>query len=106
MSQGNLAHFLFMRTITFYLFTLFIAFFSFSLGFILFVLNNHCVDFSVLEYNNPGKPSIVLDDQGNEWTRFQRDRREPVFLDEIPKHVVQAFIAAEDHNFFNHHGIS
>ncbi len=64
------------------------------------------VDFSALANYNPGQPSIVLDDEGVEWTRFELDRREPVSLDVIPLHVQQAFIAAEDRNFFNHPGIS
>ena len=71
-----------------------------------FVLNNYTVDFSPLAHYNPGHPSILLDDQGNEWGRFQLDRREPIPLDAMPLHVRNAFIAAEDWDFFNHGGIS
>jgi len=41
----------------------------------------------------------VLDDQGNELTRFQLDRREPVSLDKLSPVLIQAFLAAEDQNF-------
>lgn len=71
-----------------------------------YVLNNYTVDFSPLAHYNPGHPSILLDDQGNEWGRFQLDRREPIPLDAMPLHVRNAFIAAEDWDFFNHSGIS
>lgn len=71
-----------------------------------YIFTKQWIDLSVLEHYNPGKASIVLDDQGNEWTRFQLDRREPVALHNVPKHLIQAFIATEDHDFFNHQGIS
>ncbi|HBR70794.1 TPA: hypothetical protein DIC20_00570 [Candidatus Dependentiae bacterium] len=88
---------LFFLTILFSV-TLFGAFF--------FLVHHHLVDFSVLANYNPGKPSILLDDTGKEWGRFELDRREPVELDKISMHVQMAFIAAEDRQFFNHAGIA
>lgn len=82
------------------------CFFSIMVGAMFFIIHNHRIDFSVLEHYNPGKPSIVLDDEGNEWARFALDRREPITLQEMPAHMLQAFIAAEDHHFWDHHGIS
>ncbi|MDP3889060.1 MAG: PBP1A family penicillin-binding protein [bacterium] len=79
---------------------------SFMCGALFFVLHHQWIDFSVLEQYNPGRATIVLDDEGQEWARFQLDRREPVTLDQIPEHLVQAFIAAEDWSFFKHQGIS
>lgn len=79
---------------------------SFVLGIVFFIAHNKCIDFSVLEHYNPGRPSIVLDDEGKEWTRFQLDRREPIKLDQMPQHLINAFIIAEDRDFFNHGGIS
>jgi penicillin-binding protein 1A len=67
---------------------------------------NKWVDLSQLEHYNPGKPSILLDDEGNEWGRFQLDRREPISLTAVPPHLIHAFLAAEDHRFFSHVGIS
>ncbi len=79
---------------------------AFCIGGLFALLNYQWLDFSALEHYNPGRPSIVLDDQGNEWARFQLDRREPIQFNALPKHLIHAFLAAEDWNFFNHPGIS
>ncbi|MFI5332687.1 MAG: transglycosylase domain-containing protein [Candidatus Babeliales bacterium] len=79
---------------------------AFVSGVMLYVLHNKSVDFSALENYNPGLPTIVLDDQGTELMRFQLDRRDPIPLDVMPKHLINAFIAAEDWSFFKHAGIS
>lgn len=75
-------------------------------GFFLSLKHAPLVDFSVLQYYSPGKPSVLLDCHGKEWGRFQLDRRTPVSMDVIPQVLVQAFIAAEDWKFFQHKGIS
>lgn len=80
--------------------------FAFCLGVFFYVLHSHSIDFSALARYNPDKASIVLDDEGNEWARFQLDRREPIKLQKIPPQLINAFVAAEDRNFFNHSGIS
>jgi len=79
--------------------------FSFACGMLISILNNRLIDFSVLEYK-AGKPSILLDDEGNEWARFEQDRREAIKFEQIPDHLIKAFIATEDRNFFNHSGLS
>lgn len=79
---------------------------SFLLGSILFFFYNITVDLSTLSYISHGKPSIVLDCNGNEWTRFCIDKREIVSYESLPYYFIQAFVAAEDHDFFNHRGIS
>lgn len=84
----------------------FIILFSFTLGTLSYVIQHQRVDFSALEHYNPGRPTIVLDDEGNEWTRFALDRREPIDLNNVPQHLKQAFIAAEDHCFWSHCGVS
>jgi len=89
--------------------TLFLIFFvtsSFFLGSIFFVLRNKVIDFSALENYNPGRPTILLDDEGNEWARFQLDRRETVSLDKMPKHLINALVSIEDWKFFQHCGLS
>lgn len=75
-------------------------------GALFFVIHNHTIDFSILSQYNTGRPSILLDDAGNEWGRFQLDRRDPVEGVALPLHVINAFIAAEDWDFFTHSGIS
>lgn len=75
-------------------------------GAFVFVIHSRCVDFSVLENYNPGQPSILLDDTGKEWGRFQLDRRKFVSLDTMPQSLINAFLATEDHKFYEHHGLS
>ncbi len=77
-----------------------------SLGALWYVWHNHTIDFSVLEHYHRGKPSIVLDKDGKEWTRFQLDKRDPVSIDKIPQHLINAFTATEDWSFFKHTGLS
>lgn len=79
---------------------------AFSFGALFYVLQNKCIDFSVLERYDPGSPSILLDEDGKEWGRFQLEKREPILVSQMPHHLIQAFIAAEDWYFFTHHGIS
>jgi len=76
------------------------------IGALYFVVHHQVVDFSALAHYDPGTPSLVLDEDGNEWTRFQLDKREPVDLERMPQHLIDAFIAAEDWGFFSHNGLS
>lgn len=79
---------------------------AFFAGAFIFLIHDKSIDFSVLERRNVGKPTILLDDEGMEWARFARDKREPVLYQDMPAHLIHAFIAAEDHQFFTHSGIS
>lgn len=81
-------------------------FFSCAAGVAYFLLSNPWIDVSILEEYDPGKPTILLDDTGKEWARFQLDRREPISFLHIPDHVVEAFLSAEDWYFYSHYGIS
>jgi penicillin-binding protein 1A len=72
----------------------------------LFFLEGSAVELPLSSQTIINKPTILLDDEGNEWARFELDRRDPVCLNRLPVYVIQAFIAAEDHAFFEHHGIS
>jgi len=75
-------------------------------GALFFILHNYAINFFSLSHYNSQKPSLLLDDIGNEWGRFQLDKKNPVEGALLPQHVVNAFIAAEDWNFFSHNGIS
>lgn len=90
----------------FVFFTVFFCSAAFGAGALLFVLNNKSIDFAALEHHASGRPSLVLDDKGVEWARFQVDRREPITYQDMPEHLIQAFVAAEDWAFFQHNGIS
>ncbi|WP_353951810.1 transglycosylase domain-containing protein [Knoellia sp. S7-12] len=49
---------------------------------------------------------IYFADGKTEMGRFSEQNREPVELKQVPKHVQQAMLAAEDHNFYENNGIS
>lgn len=87
-------------------FIVFVLVVSFCASFIFFISHHDVINFSTLECFVYGKPSILLDEAGNEWARFSFDKRQPVDIASVPHYLVQAFIAAEDHAFFNHPGIS
>jgi penicillin-binding protein 1A len=76
------------------------------LGGIFALVHNKIIDLSVLEHYSSGKPSLLLDDAGQVWGTFELEKHEDVLFHELPQHLIQAFVAAEDHNFFNHMGIS
>jgi len=53
------------------------------------------------EYFQPYQSSVYLDKDGNELYRFYTDEdRTLITLDEVPKHVQDAFIAIEDKRFY------
>lgn len=88
------------------LFFVFILSLAMLLGAAFFFLTTNWIDVSALEQYDPGRPTIVLDENGNEWTRFALDKREPIALATLPSHVIEAFLSAEDWHFFSHSGIS
>lgn len=47
----------------------------------------------------------VYSDEGRKIGEFTTERRYPVKFESIPKHVLQAFVAAEDAHFYQHSGI-
>lgn len=80
---------------------------SCGMGALFFIMHNRSsIDFSLLEHYNPGRPCVLLDDGGNEWARFELDKRKPIAYHHMPEHLINAFIAAEDWEFFHHWGIS
>ena len=62
-------------------------------------------DLRSLEDYRPPLTSVVLDRAGRPIGEFYEERRRLVDLDDLPPHVVQAFIAAEDKTFFEHEGV-
>jgi penicillin-binding protein 1A len=59
---------------------------------------------SLAEYRPPVVAEIVSAD-GQVVGELFAERRRVVPYERIPRHVVQAFLAAEDKNFFAHHGV-
>ncbi|HKC49359.1 MAG TPA: PBP1A family penicillin-binding protein [Myxococcota bacterium] len=58
-----------------------------------------------LEDYRPNLITRVLDVDGNEVASFAKERRVVVPIEQIPKPVVEAFIAAEDGSFYEHTGL-
>ena len=75
-------------------------------GAFFFLINSEIVDFSSLEHYHLAKPSVILDAQGHEMYRFELDKRTPITYDKMPPILINAFVAAEDHDFFSHSGFS
>jgi penicillin-binding protein 1A len=63
-------------------------------------------DIIKLEDYKPLLVSQVYDRNNKKVGEFYRERRVLVPYSDIPKHVVQSFLAAEDDQFFEHHGIN
>lgn len=59
----------------------------------------------VLKQYEPPQSTVVLDRSGAIVGRFFDERRTVISLKKVPKHVIQAFMAAEDADFYEHTGI-
>jgi len=75
-------------------------------GVLLFLYySKHLPDFKPLKERNLNANSIVYSEEDEVVGKFLMDNRIPISYERIPKHLVQAFIAAEDADFFHHKGI-
>jgi penicillin-binding protein 1A len=75
-------------------------------GAILFVYYSYNLpDFKPLKERHPNAYSIVYSEDDEVVGKFLMDNRIPIPYEEIPKTLVQAFIAAEDADFFHHKGV-
>jgi penicillin-binding protein 1A len=59
---------------------------------------------NVLKARNE-RPSVLLAADGSVLATFRRTNREWIPLDRVPKHVLDALIATEDHRFYQHAGV-
>ncbi|MCA1663910.1 MAG: transglycosylase domain-containing protein, partial [Myxococcales bacterium] len=60
---------------------------------------------SALTDYKPSRASRVFSSEGELIGEFYLQKRIVLPYDQIPKHVMQSFVAAEDNRFFEHHGI-
>lgn len=74
-------------------------------GYVWYLASNLPTIITVEDYK-PLVVSKVYDVNGEEIGEFFREKRIIVPYEKIPKHVVQAFLAAEDSSFFEHGGIN
>lgn len=77
-----------------------------SVYFIIKSVQNSLPEIIKVEDYKPLLVSQVYDRNGKKVGEFFRERRILIPYKEIPKHVVEAFIAAEDDQFFEHKGIN
>ncbi|MEK9893948.1 MAG: PBP1A family penicillin-binding protein [Pelagibacteraceae bacterium] len=83
--------------------------FSFLGLFLIFSLfwyfSNDLPDFGFLKTYKPPVSTKVYDIDGDVIADFSRERRSFVKIDQVPKRVINAFLSAEDKNFYEHPGI-
>ncbi|NNL84657.1 MAG: penicillin-binding protein, partial [Myxococcales bacterium] len=70
-----------------------------------FALLRDLPDLAPLEDYRPALTSVVLDRDGQPVGEFYEHRRRITPLEELPNHLIQAFIAAEDDTFYEHAGV-
>ena len=90
---------------------LFIAFISFSLIFIIFSIailwnfSSNIPDYKFLKNYKPPVSSKVYSGNGDLVADFSKEKRIFVPYSSIPANVINAFLSAEDKNFFTHPGV-
>lgn len=62
-------------------------------------------DISELKVTRNLGPTIFYDSDGNEVAMFSNKNIESIKIDKVPNLVKEAFISAEDKNFYNHNGL-
>ncbi|MGY3715640.1 transglycosylase domain-containing protein [Sutcliffiella cohnii] len=73
------------------------------IGYMLIIYaGNYVIDEKKLVMNSA---TTLVDENGEFITKLFVENRELVKMDDIPEHVQQAFIAVEDHRFYEHRGI-
>ncbi|NOY45086.1 MAG: hypothetical protein GXP50_06515, partial [Deltaproteobacteria bacterium] len=80
-----------------------------GLGFLvsaLWLLAQGLPQVSRLETFRPPAATRVYAADGSLLAEFSVERRIPVTVEELPPHVIRAFLAIEDHRFFEHFGLN
>ena len=58
----------------------------------------------LIESYSPISPSVIYDINGNQLDTIIVENRSPISINDIPRHVQDAFLAIEDRKFRTHHG--
>jgi penicillin-binding protein 1A len=74
-------------------------------GGLFFFYSTHLPDFKPLKQESANAYSIVYSYEDEIVAKFLMENRIPLPYEKIPKPLINAFVAAEDANFFNHRGI-
>jgi penicillin-binding protein 1A len=81
------------------------AFWGAGLGVFIYILQDAEKSIEALDEFRPKAGSRVYSADGEKLGEFARETRQIVSLNEIPLHVQKAFIATEDHTFYEHRGV-
>ncbi len=73
--------------------------------FVLWTYSNHLPDYKFLKNYKPSVSSKVYSGNGDLVADFSKEKRIFVPFNSIPKNVINAFLSAEDKNFFTHSGV-
>lgn len=78
----------------------------FGFGMTLFLyFSSHLPDFTSLKESQPHAYSVVYSEEDEVIGKFLLHNRIPIPYEQIPPMLIKAFLAAEDSEFFHHHGI-
>jgi penicillin-binding protein 1A len=58
------------------------------------------------EFQPLAQRSYVYDTEGNEIAVYELENSQPITLDQVPQHVIDAFLAVEDSEFYVHKGVN
>jgi penicillin-binding protein 1A len=75
-----------------------------GLGIFIAIMIRDLPPVALLTQYQPATQTIVLDQDGNSVGRYYDERRQVLKTDDIPQHVIQALLAAEDRKFYSHGG--
>ena len=101
----------FLNTIKFFKFIIiFLIIVAIIIGFyaskIIYGVAKDSPDLSLNQFINLNEPSVVVDDEGNEFDIIHTDEvRFPLKLNEMGENIKNAFISIEDERFFKHKGV-
>ena len=71
------------------------------------VANSHSEDPVALPDFEPlAQRTYVYDSKGNEIAVYELENSQPIEYEDMPEHVVRAFLTVEDKEFFNHDGVN
>ena len=89
----------------FILITAFILLSAISIISVLWTYSNDLPDYKFLKSYKPPVSSKVYSGNGDLVADFSQEKRVFVPFNSIPKNVINAFLSAEDKNFFKHPGV-
>jgi len=76
-----------------------------ALGILYFLIAPKLPDVETLRTVELQEPMYVYSRDGRLMALFGETRRYPINIEEVPNHLKQAFLAAEDARFYKHHGV-